>query len=99
MPPQTLAYHEVIPESVCLIKNSKLFYPHPINQILDITLIEDYVKSLDYIFRHDNSQRLNEVIRADHINTEERIKIISLCKKYFHGFFNLKEKLKQEIQD
>lgn len=88
----------ILPESICKAKNYKVFLPIEINniatnEILPVTPLENYLEVQQMEENESNSIKINEIIRTNHMNEEEKSAIIKLCYKYKNVFFYPKRKI------
>lgn len=82
VPEQITKDNELIPELICEINNYNLNYPIEMNKIknfnYDLEKIEDYSILEDFSNKEvkvqNNNLKINEVIRTEHMNSEERKK-------------------------
>lgn len=96
VPSITVNENLTLPESICNVNNFKVNYPYDLNN-LDIDIIKTEPLENFEVQQKAKTEpvKLNveKVIRTDHMNSEEKAKIIKLCYKYKQVFYNPEEKL------
>jgi len=89
---------EIIPETICIAKNYEIQLPYQINNLnintpLTVNPLSDYLETNEFKELDTPHLNVNKVIRTSHMNSEEKNKILKLCKENVKVFYNPEEQL------
>lgn len=88
----------ILPESICKVNNFEVSYPYDLNNLNISYIHTEPINNYDIKENIDQSKincnlKVDKVIRTDHMNCEEKAKIIKLCYEFKKVFYNPEEKL------
>lgn len=98
VPSIKLKDNTILPEVICNVNNYEVIYPYDLNNLHINNITSEPLTNFELAKKIDepkNSSKLqiDKVIRTNHMNCEEKAKIIKLCYEFRKVFYNPEEKL------